>query len=151
MQPTASSLSFTPTLRASLPADWLAKESITLLAPDGQANVIASSEPLAPDVDLHRYAGAQGELLRTEFPGFVENTFEEMTVFRDRAGYLRRFEWSPPEGERVTQLQLYYVEDARGYTATATSPTATFREYEPDLLEILLSLTIVPRAAQDRS
>ena len=40
------------TLMAAAPADWFFKEQITFLAPDGQANVIASTEPLDPSIDV---------------------------------------------------------------------------------------------------
>lgn len=45
---------FKPQLTAPLPEGWFAKESITLLAPDGQANVIASSEPLDRTISAMR-------------------------------------------------------------------------------------------------
>ena len=47
---------FRPTISALKPPEWFGKESITLLAPDGRANVIASSEPLAEEIDIDRYA-----------------------------------------------------------------------------------------------
>jgi hypothetical protein len=144
LQAPASYVPFRPSLEAVLPPGWIAKESITLLAPDGLANVIASSEPLAPEIATDEYAAAQGRLLRTEFPGYVENAFEEIEMFGGRSGYLRRFEWSPPDGERVTQLQLYYVENGRGYTATATSPSTVFRQHETEIIGILLRLRISP-------
>jgi hypothetical protein len=133
---------FTPRISAVLPTGWFAKESMTLLAPDGQANVIASSEPLDPSIDSQRYAEVQGELLENEFPGYRQQTFEEMVVFGKRQGFLRRFQWTPPEGVQVTQMQLYYVEDCRGYTCTATSPSTTFGQHEDEILAIMKSLTI---------
>jgi hypothetical protein len=133
---------FIPTISAPLPEGWFPKEQITLLAPSGQANVIASSEPLEPSLDAKAYAEAQGELLRKEFPGYLEVAFEGMTLFGGRSGFLRRFRWTPPDGEPVTQIQLYYAEDGRGYTATATSPTKEFAKYEPQLVDVLEGLTI---------
>ncbi len=114
---------FRPQISAWLPDGWFAKESITLLAPDGQANVIVSSEPLDPSIDSYRYAEVQGTLLRQEFPGYRELVFEPTEMLGGRRGYLRRFEWKPPDGVPVTQLQMYYTEHGRGYTATATTPS----------------------------
>ena len=128
---------FRPTISAPLPDGWFAKESLTLLAPDGQANVIASSEPLAEEIDTDTYASVQGDLLRTEFPGYDEFSFEETQVFGGRRGYVRRFEWLPPDGVAVTQIQLYFAESGRGYTATATTPSAEFSRYELELRDIL--------------
>jgi hypothetical protein len=128
---------FRPTISAPLPEDWFAKEEITLLAPDGQANVIASSEPLDSEIDSERYASAQSELLKKEFPGFHEFAFEPTEVFGGKHGYIRRFEWLPPDNVAVTQIQIYYAEAGRGYAATTTTPSDKFEEYEPALRGIL--------------
>jgi hypothetical protein len=129
-------------LTAAMPPEWLAKESTTLLAPDGLSNIIASSEPVDPSFDSERYAAIQGDLLRTEFPDYEEKQYEAVPVFGGRSGYLRSFEWTPPDGERVAQIQLYYVEEGRGYTATATAPIEAFAERELLLREILRGLQI---------
>ncbi len=130
-------------LTAALPGDWFAKESTTLLAPDGQANVIASSEPLDPSIDTDRYASVQGDLLRGEFPGYEEKSFDRIEIFGGRSGYMRHFQWTPPDGVPVVQLQLYYAENGRGYTATATTPAEGFPSRELLLRQILLGLRIV--------
>ena len=134
---------FRAALTAAVPDDWFAKESTTLLAPDGQANIIASSEPLDPSIDTDRYAEIQGDLLRKEFPDFEQKAFESVPIFGGRPGYLRHFEWTPPDGERVAQIQLYYVQEGRGYTATATTPLRGFPERELLLRQLLRSLRIV--------
>jgi len=132
---------FHAALNATIIDGWFAKESITLLAPDGQANVIASSEPLDPDMNTEAYAAIQGDLLRTEFPEYKEFAFEAIKVFGGLDGFVRRFEWTPPDGEPVTQMQMYVVEERRGYTATATTPSSEFQRYEPKLRLILRELT----------
>lgn len=115
---------FAGSLRALLPHDWRAKESMTFLAPDGQANVIASSEPIDPSLDTARYAQIQGELLRREFPGFEERRSGPDAVFGGREGFRREFTWVPPDGVRVFQTQVYWVNAGRGYTATSTATVA---------------------------
>jgi hypothetical protein len=138
-------------LSALLPDGWFFKESITLLAPDGRANVIASAEPLDPTIGLEQYAGVQGELLEKEFPGYRELAYEDMNVLGGREGKLRRFEWHPPpnrsnvETGPVTQLQFYYVENGRGYTATATAPSTEFGRYQLQLADILETLLLEPQ------
>ena len=129
-------------LSATIPDDWVWKESLTFLAAEGQANVIFSSEPLDPSVDLERYTSGQSDLLRQEFPDYREIALEPMRMMGHRQGYLRRFEWAPPDGVEVTQIQLYYVEDSRGYTATATTPTTNFDKVAPALTGILEQLTL---------
>jgi hypothetical protein len=125
-----------------VPQGWFAKHSITLLSPDGQANVIASSEPLDPSVDTARYAQLQGDLLGKEFRGFVEQEYREVELFGGRKGYLRAFEWRPPDGEPVTQIQIYHASGGRGFTATATTPSARFPEKEFLLRQIMADLVI---------
>jgi hypothetical protein len=128
-------------LSVDVPDGWRAKESITLLAGDGTANVITSSEPLDPEVTTSEYATRQGELLRSEFPGFEELSFDATRLLGNRDGYLRRFRWHPPDGRAVLQVQMYFVEDGRGYTATATL-VASATEWERTAVEVLRSIRI---------
>ncbi len=130
------------TIRADVPAGWFVKESITLLAPSGQANVIVSSEPLDPTLTSEQYATAQGELLRREFPGYVEHRFDRTQVF-GMDGYLRQFEWSPPSGMRVAQVQAYATRAGRGFTATGTAPATVAAEHTRTFLAVLRSIEIV--------
>ena len=81
-------------------------------------------------------------MLRDEFPGYQELAFEETELFGGRRGYIRQFEWSPPDGVRVSQIQLYYTEDGRGYTATATTPKDNFPGVELVLRQLLSGLRI---------
>ena len=124
---------FVPAVRAMLPEDWYAKESITLLAPDGAANVIASSEPVEAEIAPHTYATVQGDLLRSEFPKYEELEFGPKLILRGRPGYMRVFSWVPEDGVPIVQMQLYYAEAGRGYTATATTPSSEFGRYEQQL------------------
>ncbi|MDT5009906.1 MAG: hypothetical protein QOH57_1523 [Mycobacterium sp.] len=129
--------------RLSMPLleGWFAKESMTLLAPDGQANVIASSEPLDSGIDTQAYANVQGDLLRREFPGYVEHSFEPFPAF-GRQGWLRVFQWAPPDGVRVTQMQMYFAENGRGYTATATTPSTQLARFEHIFGQILRDIGV---------
>ena len=133
---------FQPTLSASPPEGWFAKESITLLAPDGQANIIISSEPLASDIDTWAYASIQGQLLAREFPGYVEHWFCAEPILGRSDGLVRDFSWRPPDGVEVTQIQFYCVIDSRGYTGTATTPRHQFAELEPVLRSTLMSAMV---------
>lgn len=128
---------FRPRLSALIPEEWFIKESFTFLSPDGQANVIASSEAIDVNIDSRTYATIQGDLLRVEFPEYREYFFSETPVFGNRQGYMRRFEWKPPDGVPVTQMQLYYAEHGRGYTATATSTSANIQKVELVVRQIL--------------
>ena len=132
---------FRGTVTTAVPADWFVKESITLLAPTGQANVIVSSEPLDPTLTSSQYASTQGELLRREFPGYVEHRFDESTVF-GMFGYLRQFEWTPPDGVRVAQVQAYAANAGRGYTATGTAPATVMGDYIQVFYDVLGSFQV---------
>jgi hypothetical protein len=133
---------FTGEIRARVPQGWWAKASITVIAPDGQANVIASSEPIDPDLSTREYAVHQGDLLRREFPGFHEFSFEPIAAFGGRDAFKREFSWTPPDGVQVHQIQLYLVEQGRGFTATATTPEYHFDRMEADLRDILHRLAL---------
>ena len=134
---------FELTYSESLFDGWLAKESLTLRAADGMANVIASSEPLDPATDSKAYAAAQDQVLG-ELPGFLQHAFERREMFGDRRGFMRRFEWLEPDGVAIMQVQLYYADAGRGYTATATTPKSEFGRYEFTLEDVLESLVIKP-------
>src|SRR5439155_15602789 len=97
--------------------------------PGGQAHVIAASEPLDPGVSAGTYATIQGDLLRKEFPGFREEEFRSFP-FLGASGFLRVFSWHPPDGVPVSQMQVYWAENGRGYTATATTPSSLFRDHQ---------------------
>lgn len=113
----------------ALPAGWHVKQSWTLLAPDRQANVIASCEPVSEGMTTDEYAHLQGSLLQREFPGYTQLSFDRVDVGPVPA-LLRDFQWTPPDGLTVRQLQLYLVLSGRGYTATATAPVTRFPQLE---------------------
>jgi hypothetical protein len=131
-------------LSLALPAGWVWKESITLVAPDGMANVIASTEPLDVDTTLEVYVDAQTALLQREFPEFHQYRLEPFLLPGGIDARLREFAWTPPEGERVRQVQLYAVREGRGITATATTPESTLGVHRDRLVEAVASLVIDP-------
>jgi hypothetical protein len=135
---------FKPQLTATLPDGWVARESTELLSLDGAANVIASSEPLNPDIDTQRYAEMQGESFAREFPNYREITFEPIQVFGKRHGYIRHFEWEPEGSVPLAQMQIYYTENGRGYTATATTPSGEFERLKLQLRLLLEGLDLDP-------
>ena len=133
-----------PRLRATVPDGFEIKESMTILAPDGEMNVIASGEPLVEELDAQRYAEIQGDLLEREFPDYEQLGFEPSPVFGGRPGYLRWFRWQPPDEGSVpiTQAQAYYAFGRRGYTATATVPTFLLDRWRPEMEQIIASLEL---------
>lgn len=128
-----------------VPAGWFVKMSWTVLAPDGQANVIASSEPLSPHLSTDTYAATQGELLRKEFTGYHEYSMFPILIDGHPA-WLREFAWVPPDGGAVTQHQLYCVvstaDGRRGITATATTPSHSIDRFREVFAAALGSLRI---------
>lgn len=135
-------------IQLDLPAGWFFKESYTLLAPDGQANVIASSEPLKPSMGAKEYAEAQGDLLQSGFNEYKPHSLEPFFVHGvDGDAWLREFTWNPEGRDPVTQLQLYAVRPGRGFTVTATTPTADAERYYSILSDVLTSLVVEPDAA----
>lgn len=133
---------FKSQLAATLPDGWDAKESITILEPNTGVSVIASSEPLDRSMDAQQYAEIQGDLLRQEFTGYREFEFQQTTVLGGYPGYTRRFQWTPQGMPPVTQIQLYYAGNGRGYTATATAPSAIFESLEFQFRNVLNGLAL---------
>lgn len=133
-----------PQMAVAVPDGWYYKESFTLLAPDGQANVILSSEPLDPPQSLEEFATVQGDLLQSEFPGYRELGFEGFTLSEGGDAKLRIFEWEPPGGAPVTQMQVYHVVGQRGVTSTATTPSEHFGDVESILRTTLATIAVRP-------
>jgi hypothetical protein len=130
-------------LTLGIPRGWSFKESYTLIAPDGQANVIASTEPLPHSMTPFEYQQRQGNELQAEFPEYREHSLEQITVLGlDQLAFLRTFSWRPEEAEQVTQMQLYAVESGRGITVTATTPSVHFAEQRPTLIEAIRSIKV---------
>lgn len=149
--PPSTPMQTQPSITLILPDGWFFKESLTLLAPDGQANVIASSEPLDRSITAREYAEVQGDLLESEFPGYRQfSTLEPLNLkgLSDKA-FLREFSWNPRDGDTdtVRQLQIYAVRSGRGFTATATTPESRYDDFRIELMEILVSLCINEQAA----
>jgi hypothetical protein len=131
----------------SLPEGWLYKESFTVLAPDGQSNVIFSSEPLDESVTTFEYADMQGDLLAKEFDDYRLTSFEEFALRDEGVAYIRTFEWIPPDGVPVKQAQIYYATPGRGFTATATATRSHFPEVSVTLMDALRSIAVVEEKA----
>ena len=129
-------------LSLKVPDDWRVKESYTVTAPDGKSNVIASTEPLPPDMTTEQYGQQQGALLASQFSGYRMIGVASVPLPGRRTGYLRHFEWETEKVGWVQQLQLYYCEGGCGYTATATAQSKDFAAHEQTLRRILGSLVV---------
>lgn len=131
-----------PSIRLEMPPGWFYKESYTVLAPDGRANVIVSSEPLSETTSIVEYTDTQRDLLR-EFTGFVEHGFEQIDIDGiPGEAWLREFSWTPEGRSPVTQLQVYALLEGRGYTATATTPAAEMDDLRTMLTNVLYSISV---------
>ena len=130
-----------------MPTGWTSKveddkDALTIKNRDEYANVIVSSEPIDPSLDPRQYAEEQGDLL-SEFPEYQEFTFEETNVFAGDGGYERVFQWDPKDGLPVTQIQQYYAENGRGYTATATALSSEITRYQDEMQQVLVNTTLI--------
>lgn len=141
----------TAQLTAPLPAGWFFKESITVLEPHGQGNVIVSGEPLDPAVDTATYTQVQGELLIREFPRYHEVSFGPISWLGGHRAFLRHFTCTPPGGVPVTQIQAYWAGEGRGFTATATSPSTTFLHLEDILRDVVMGVVLADPPGRRRS
>ncbi|MBD0021232.1 MULTISPECIES: DcrB-related protein [Gordonia] len=125
-----------------VPGGWFEKVSVSLFAPDGEANAIVSVEPLDESIGLDRYSAVQGDLLRQEFDDYREISFERIQLDDGTSCDLRVFSWRPPDGVPVTQMQLYYVEPGHGFTTTATTPSTQFHRFEDVFRRTLTTLRL---------
>jgi tetratricopeptide (TPR) repeat protein len=128
-------------LGVETPQEWTIKESLTMVAPDNAANVIASVESVDREMTTADYADTIVHGV-TELPEYKELGFGPSPVFGERPGLMRRFSWRPEDGEPVTQIQAYLVEGGRAYLATATTSTDAFEEMQLQLEQMLAGLVV---------
>lgn len=131
---------FETEITAPLPDRWSAVETVTLTHPDGLANVIISVEPVGSELSTEEYAKAQGDLISNQFPEYEEIESAQVDWMGGRQAFRRTFQWQPEGRDPVTQIQLYLVDNERGYTATATSSLADFTTLQPELMLVLSGL-----------
>ena len=139
-----------PRIEFDIPEGWQFKEEITVVRDPQSANrpsvnLIVSSEPTETGLGAEELARSMAAQLQQEFPAYRELVLEPMDIFDGRPGWLRRFEWEPERGRRITQLQAYYTENGRAYMATATVESDEFPAQRDELLKVLGSLTLRER------
>ena len=140
---------YTPSVSIPLPEGWQANDSVTLVAPDGQANVIVSSQQIPDEMSTEEFASAMNEALDSpDFATVKVISFGPSDMLSGRDAWLRHFEWEPEDSPPVSQMQLYHAEAGRGYTATATVPTTEAERYELTLGQLLSGLTLASAAEQ---
>jgi hypothetical protein len=142
-----------PRISFVLPEAWQFKEQVTLASTptspeQPRANLIVSSEPLQSELTTESYAESMATQAEREFPAYREISLEPMQVLGGDA-LLRRYEWEPEQGQKVTQLQVYLVSGDRMYTATATAETEDYEGWRNELMTALrhLSLASPPASA----
>lgn len=132
-----------PLLSADVLPGWFYKESYTFLAPDGQANVMMSTEPLDEAIDSDAYTEIQGSMLENEFPGYQQLALEPYVISGvEGHGWLREFSWNPEGQEPVQQTQIYVVLFGRGCTVTATSLASEYEKHRADLAAVFGSIAV---------
>ena len=129
-------------LRARLPAGWMPNESLNLIAPAGDANIIASIEAVDPGLDAAGYSDSQSKLMAQEFRLWKELDVLSIPVFGGRDGYLRFFAWAPADGAPVIQMQAFFAEGGSGYVATGTCLLDAFESLGTALTETVLGFRL---------
>lgn len=137
---------FRPGLTALIPEGWVVRESIQLASAEQNAYVVASVDVLARGTTAEQYAGQYEEQLRRRLPGYEEVLVETVELPQARSGFLRKFRWAPPEGEPITELQMYVVENGRVIVSTARAAEEAFDELEPQLRDLLAGIGFGPPA-----
>ncbi|MGY1771865.1 DcrB-related protein [Blastococcus sp. SYSU D00813] len=131
----------TSRLRAAVPEGWSVTESWTLRAPDGQADVVVTREPLPPDVGTEQYAQGRGDRLAAEYPQYQQHALTVVPLASGPA-YARLFSWTASGGTRVVQVQVCATAGGTGVTATATAPAASYGSVAEVLDGVLRSVAL---------
>ena len=127
-------------LTVQQPAGWFVREAVEITAGELRGHVTAASEPVEAGTTAADYADRYEAILSSTLSGYTELGRDTRRMFGGREAVVRRFEWSPPGGERVTQLQAYCVDGDLGYVATATAMSAWFSKVESRLEQLLSNI-----------
>ncbi|MEO6867735.1 MAG: DcrB-related protein [Gaiellales bacterium] len=123
------------------------KQSISLNKQNGVANLIASRELVDQRVDSLAFAQSQGKLLKKEFAGYRELSFQPAAALGQDEAYVRDFTWKPGDGAQpVRQLQGYFAQNGVAYVVTVTTAAADFQASRRANWSMLQSVSIGARA-----
>jgi hypothetical protein len=140
----AGSAVLPPTIVGVPPKSWSFREELNLVSPHANVMFTSYEEPEGFS-NIESYVAAQCDQMTQQFPGFVQLGVETGRAFGHEGAVLHLFEWAP-EGETylARQLQIYLFHAGRLYTATATAPSDRYAEMEPEILQALGSLRVLP-------
>ena len=151
--------SIRPRLRAEAPDGFEFKESLTILAPDGQMNVIASSGAAGRGGRCAALRRPPGRPPRTQVPGLSGAALRAAGRVRRPSGLRALVPVAAPTGGRAPagardpDAGLLRVA-RRGYTATATVPSFLLERWRPVMEEVMRSLRLAgpgrPRGWEQR-
>lgn len=136
-------------LLARIPSSWNDKTRegrIRIVEKRSGANLLGSSDRVSAYLDSQDIAEVNVADL-TGFAGYEELEFRQVPVNRGGSAYVHRYRWES-DGLKVEQMQLYWVEQMRSYTLTASWAARDTKRLRPifeRMLSALVDLARVPR------
>jgi uncharacterized protein YjbI with pentapeptide repeats len=115
---------------------------ITLESPGEDAHLYAES--VAYDGTAKEYADEYEQDFKLNYPGFRQYQFMPITMLGGRPAYMRRY---GAEGDKFpfeNYIDVYYVEQGRGYVFVLTSYSQGWPLFQRDFRKILNTLRVKP-------
>jgi hypothetical protein len=124
---------FRDVLDESLGDEWrfspTRQNSVRFVNVNGSANILGTAERLGP-ITSEAYANNTGLQLERGFAEYEELSLDRTDLRSAVGGFRRVYEWTPPDGRRVRQVQVYIAECRQGYVFTATALATDFSDFE---------------------
>jgi hypothetical protein len=129
-----------------LPESWTVtgegEDSIDITAADSRA-IVRVKIDYSFENDALRLAKETEKRMLRRFNAYRQLSLESAQAFGNEQGYVRRFQWRNKEiAEDIILIQVYYVENGYGFTATAGARASNFEKLKPQLQQILDNLRI---------
>lgn len=116
---------------------------ITLASSADEAHVYGESIPLPPGMKVGEYARQYDQDFKENYPRFRQYAFGPVALLGGRRGYVRRYGAEGDKGYE-TSIDLYYVEDGRGYVFVATANAERWPLFQRDFRKLFRTLRVKP-------
>lgn len=117
---------------------------ITLASPGEDAHVYGESVALPEGMDAEEYAHQYDEDFERNYPGFRQYEFHAITMLGGRRGYVRRYGAKGDKFPYEISIDVYYVEQGRGYVFVLNSYAEGWPLFQRDFRKILRTLRVQP-------
>ena len=116
---------------------------ITLASSSDEANLYGESVPLEEGLTAKEYAELYDEDFKKNFPRYRQYAYHAVKLLQGRPGWVRRYGAEGEKGYEVS-IDLYYVEEGRGYVFVATANSERWPLFQRDFRKIFRTLGVKP-------